>query len=131
MDVHAGAGETSANLAIRPGLVDSRYKALPARVGHNFEELLKIASQHEWQGYFSAPAKANAAYGRSLEAWWIEGATEVILRAIRGENMFKRPRLPDAGFGSPAVVDRLKGGFESERAFEQKLENWMAQRKKS
>jgi creatinine amidohydrolase len=131
IDVHAGVGETSAILAIRPDLVDSRYKALPARVGHSFEELLKIASQNEWQGYFSSPAKANAAYGRSLEAWWIEGATELILRAIRGEDMFKHPRLPEAGFGSPAVVDRLKAGFENERAFEQKLENWMAQRKKN
>jgi creatinine amidohydrolase len=130
MDVHAGVGETSAILAIRPDLVDSRYRALPARVGHNFDELLKIAAQ-QWQGYFSSPAKANAAYGRSVEAWWIEGMTELILRAIRGENMFKHPRLPEVGFGSSAVVDRLKGGFENERAFEQKLENWMAQRKKN
>src|SRR4029453_11438038 len=66
MDVHAGVGETSAILAIRPDLVDSRYKALPARVGHNFEELLKIGSQNEGQGDFSFPAKANAAHGRSL-----------------------------------------------------------------
>jgi creatinine amidohydrolase len=131
MDVHAGVGETSVSLARRPDLVDSRYKALPARVGHNFDELLKIASQHEWQGYFSSPAKANAAYGRSVEAWWIEGLTELILRAIRGENMFKHPRLPEAGFGSPAVGERLKRGFENERAFEQKLENWMAKRKKN
>ena len=57
--------------------------------------------------------------------------TELISRAIRGENMFKHPRLPEMGFGSSAVVDRLKAGFEKERAFEQKLENWMAQRKKN
>jgi creatinine amidohydrolase/Fe(II)-dependent formamide hydrolase-like protein len=131
MDVHAGVGETSAMLALRPDLVDSGYKRLPGRVGHNFRELREIALQPGWQGYISSPDKANAAYGRAFEAWWVEGFTDLILRAIRGQNMFKLPRLPEADFGDTAMRAVLGSAIENERAFEQKLADWLERRKKN
>jgi creatinine amidohydrolase len=131
MDVHAGVGETSAMLALRPDLVDSGYKRLPGRVGHNFGELREIALQPGWQGYLSSPAKANAAYGRAFEAWWVEDFTDLILRAIRGQNMFKLPRLPEADFGDTAMRAVLGSAIENERAFEQKLADWLERRKKN
>jgi creatinine amidohydrolase len=57
MDVHAGVGETSGILAIRPDLVDAGYKALPNQAGQNFGELREIASRPGWQGYLSRMAK--------------------------------------------------------------------------
>ena len=94
MDVHAGVGETSGLLAIRPDLVRSSYRSLPSYRAENLGEMRAIALRPGWQGYFSSPARATAAYGREIEAWWVEGMTDLILQAVRGENLLSRPRFP-------------------------------------
>jgi creatinine amidohydrolase len=128
MDVHAGLGETSGMLAVRPDLVRSNYKTLPSRSGRTLDELREIASAPGWQGYLSSPAKATAAYGRAVETWWIDGFTDLILRAVRGENMFAHGRVPDTV--PPAVAPILEKSLANEAAFESKLEAWLLQRRK-
>ena len=108
LDIHGGVGETSGTLAIRPDLVSPQYCKLPSRVGRSFEELREIAAAPGWEGYLSDPAKASAAHGRAVEAWWIAGFAELILRAVRGENRFGHPRLPDA-IPAPVVAVTEKG----------------------
>ncbi len=127
MDVHAGVGETSGMLAVRPDLVRSNYKTLPSRAGHSLEELRDIATAPGWQGYLSSPARATAAYGRAFEAWWIDGFTDLILRAVRGENMFGHARVPETV--PPPVAPLLEKATASEAAFEAKLEDWLEQRR--
>jgi creatinine amidohydrolase len=128
MDVHAGVGETSGMLAVRPDLVRSNYKTLPSRAGRSLEELREIATAPGWQGYLSSPARATAAYGRAVEAWWMDGFTDLILRAVRGESMLVRPRVPET---VPApVAPILEQALANEAAFETNLENWLLQRKK-
>ena len=92
MDVHAGVGETAGILAVRPDLVRPDYRTLPSQTGRSLEELRAIATAPGWQGYLSAPALATAQYGAAVEKWWIEGASELILDAIGGEDMSARPR---------------------------------------
>ena len=128
MDVHAGVDETSAILAVRSDLVRPDYKTLPNRVGRTLEELRRTATATGWQGYLSSPSKATAAYGRAFEEWWVDGFTELILRAVRGENLLHQPRLPETI--PPAVATTLNKAFANERAFEMKFENWLAQRRK-
>ena len=128
MDVHAGVSETSGMLAIRPDLVRSNYKALPSQAGRSLEELREIATTPGWQGYLSSPARANAAYGRAVGAWWIDGATDLILRAVRGENLFVHARVPETV--PPAVAPMLEKVLANDAAFEAKLEDWLAQRRK-
>jgi creatinine amidohydrolase len=128
MDVHAGLGETSGMLAVRPDLVRSNYKTLPSRAGRSLDELREIASAPGWQGYLSSPAKATAAYGRAVETWWIEGFTDLILRAVRGENLLVHARAPETV--PPAVAPILEKSLANEAAFESKLEAWLAQRRK-
>jgi len=128
MDVHAGVGETSGMLALRPDLVRSNYKALPSRAGRSLEELREIATAPGWQGYLSSPARANAMYGRAVSAWWIDGTTDLILRAVRGEDLFVHARLPDSV--PPAVAPMLEKALANEDAFAAKLEGWLAQRQK-
>ena len=128
MDVHAGVGETSGILAIRPDLVSSRYKALPARVGWSLEELREIAVAPGWQGYLSDPARASAAHGRAVEAWWIEGFADLILRAVRGENMLKHPRFPEAV--PEAVAPVFEKSQATDAAFEAALKKWLSQRQR-
>ena len=128
MDVHAGVGETSGILAIRPDLVTPNYKTLPSRAGRSLEELRKIAIAPGWQGYLSSPARATAAHGQAVEAWWIDGFTDLILRAVRGENMFVHARVPET---VPSVVAPiLENELATEAAFGAKLDNWLAQRSK-
>ena len=128
MDVHAGLGETSGMLAVRPDLVRSNYKTLPSRSGRSLDELRDIASAPGWQGYLSSPAKATAAYGRAVETWWIDGFTDLILRAVRGENLFLHARVPDTV--PPAVASILETSLANEAAFESQLETWLVQRRK-
>jgi hypothetical protein len=128
MDVHAGVGETSGMLAVRPDLVRSNYRTLPSRAGSSFEELRAIATAPGWQGYLSSPARATAEYGRAVEAWWIDGFTDLILRAVRGENMFVHARVPETV--PPAVAPILEKALANEAAFEATLENWLVQRRK-
>jgi creatinine amidohydrolase len=128
MDVHAGVGETSQMLAVRPDLVRSNYKTLPSRAGRSFEELREIAIAPGWQGYLSSPARATAAHGRAIKEWWIDGFTDLILRAVRGENMFVHARVPETV--PPAVAPILERALANEAAFEAKLEDWLVQRRK-
>jgi creatinine amidohydrolase len=126
MDVHGGVSETSGMLAVRPDLVHSSYATLPSQAGRTLEELRAIATTPGWQGYFSSPAKATAAHGRAVEAWWIDGMTELILEAVNGENLLTRPRDPETV--PPAAAAFLDQVLESERAFEATLESWLARR---
>jgi len=125
MDVHAGVGETSGMLAIRPDLVSADYKSLPRRVGRSVTELREIAAAPDWQGYVSDPARASAAHGRAIEAWWIGGFADLMVRAIRGENMFVHPRFPDAVPAEMnAVVEKTRA---NEAAFGASLEKWLSE----
>jgi creatinine amidohydrolase len=128
LDLHGGVGETSGILAIRPDLVSPQYRQLPSRVGRSVQEMLEIAAAPGWEGYLSDPAKARAAHGRAVEDWWIAGFTELILRALRGENMFGHPRFPDA-IPAPAV-GVIEKALANEAAFDATLEKWLRQRQR-
>jgi creatinine amidohydrolase len=128
MDVHAGVGETSQMLAVRPDLVRPVFKSLPSQAGRSLEELREIATRPGWQGYLSSPARATAAHGRAVKEWWIEGFTDLMLRAVRGENMFVHARVPESV--PPAVAPLLEKALANEAAFGVKLESWLAERPK-
>jgi creatinine amidohydrolase len=127
IDLHAGVAETAAMLAVRPDLVDDSYRKLPALTGQTREEFWAIARTPGWQGYLSAPAKATAAYGRGVEAWWIEGMSDLILRAVAGENLLKAARAPDRV--DPALEAVLGKATSADQAFETRLESWLASRR--
>ena len=128
MDLHAGVGETSGMLAIRPDLVSPTQKTLPKQVGHSLDEVRDIAQAPGWQGYLSDPAKATAEHGRAIEAWWAEGFAALILRAVRGENMFVHPRVPEMVPAPMASV--AEKALANEAAFDASLEKWLAERRR-
>ena len=127
IDVHAGVAETSAILAVRRDLVSSNYRTLPSKAGNSQEELCQIATTPGWQGYFSAPARASAAHGRAVEAWWIDGFANLILRAVRGEDMFAHARVPET---IPPGMAPLEKALAHEAALEARLQAWLEQRRK-
>ena len=103
------------------------YKNLPSLAGRTQKEVQSIATAPGWQGYLSSPAKATAAYGRAVEAWWVEGLSDLILRAVRGENLLKASRAGDRI--DPALLTVVDKALENERAFESKLDEWLARRR--
>jgi creatinine amidohydrolase len=126
MDIHAGVGETSGMLAVRPDLVDAAYAQLPRQVGQSLDELRELAATPAWQGYFSDPARATAAHGRAIEDWWSDGFADLIVRAVRGENMFEHPRFPEA---IPAPVASVtEKALANEADFDATLEAWLGRR---
>ena len=127
-DVHGGVAETSGVLAVRPDLVRTSYKSLPSYSVGNLSESREVARKPGWPGYFSAPAKASAAYGRDVEAWWIEGMSDLILQGVRGDNLFGRPRWPWPVINDLAWAPIAAGVLGPEREFESKLEAWLRQR---
>ena len=127
MDVHAGLGETSGMLALRPDLVRPVYKTLPSQAGSSIEELRRIATSPGWQGYLSSPAKATAVYGRAVEMWWVNGFADLIVRTVQGENMFKHPRMPETL--PAAIAPVLAAELAEEQAFQMKLDDWLARRR--
>jgi creatinine amidohydrolase/Fe(II)-dependent formamide hydrolase-like protein len=129
LDPHAGVGETSGLLALRPDLVRPGYRTLPSNRARTFEEMRDIAKRPGWLGYFSSPSMATAAYGRDVETWWVQGLTDLVLQALRGENLRNRPRYPGDLAGDPrlSLVDEV---IAHERDFERKLEDWLSRRSK-
>ena len=128
LDVHAGVSETSQMLATHPDLVRPIFKSLPSRAGRSLEELRQIATRPGWQGYLSSPASATAEYGHAVKEWWIAGFTDLIVRAVQGENMFVHARVPDTV--PPAVQSVLQKVLADEATFGATLDNWLAQRAK-
>ena len=126
VDIHAGVTETSGMLALRPDLVHRGYKKLAAQTGHTREALEALARAPGWPGYLSSPAKATAAYGRAVEEWWIDGMTDLVLRALKGENLFDAPRAP--GVLDPPVASLVRQALEDEDALDATLREWLARR---
>jgi hypothetical protein len=92
--------------------------------------MMDVASKPGWPGYFSSPARADEAYGREIEAWWVEGIVGLILQAVRGENFRSRPRWPDSMQNDPGYRQVVEYALEPEREFELKFERWRGQQKK-
>jgi creatinine amidohydrolase len=126
LDLHAGVSETSGMLAVRPDLVDSSYRTLPRQVGQSLDDVRDVAGAAGWQGYLSDPARASAAHGHAIESWWIEGFTNLIVRAVSGESMAGRPRFPDAI--PPPVAAVTTRALANEAAFEATLQRFLSKR---
>jgi creatinine amidohydrolase len=130
LDLHAGWGETSDLLFVRPDLVRPIYKTLPSLSGKNMAELRQIASAPGWPGYFSAPARSSVAYGKENAELRVEVLTDYMLRAVHGEKFFNRPRFPENLPSNPATAEMNNRSLDREREFGAKLEQWLTQRKK-
>ena len=130
LDIHAGTSETSGLLAIQPRLVRNSYRNLPARNARSPQDLRRIATTPGWEGYFAAPARASAAYGRELAELSVEASADFIRRALGGENLFGRPRYPVQLIDNPAIQRISQDTAEHQRAFAARLDQWLRQRGK-
>jgi len=120
--VHAGAGEHSAALFLRPDLVSPGVTAAPALTGGDFADLVRLARQEGWPGYFGAPARASAAMGAQLHRAETERLVATALRVLDGWNPRGEARYADVMDGIPPVraVDDAADAEDAKAAARQK-----------
>jgi len=126
-DIHAGTKETSILLALKPELVNKNFRSLPDQSGDSEEKILKIAKLKDWLGYFAAPAKAKAEFGREMLEVNLETYASYVARALKGENLFNLPRFPtwEKEFG------KTENDWNAhEKVFEKKFEKWLKEKKR-
>jgi creatinine amidohydrolase/Fe(II)-dependent formamide hydrolase-like protein len=128
---HAGAGETSANLATRPGLVRPEYKELPPFVAADMAAFMNTyANKQLWRGYWGAPSEASAALGRDLIADFVSRSERIAEMALAGEDLSQLPVYPQRGAGSAAaqvVGKNIEERYSSDAA---EIQEWLAQRQR-
>jgi creatinine amidohydrolase/Fe(II)-dependent formamide hydrolase-like protein len=125
-DDHAGVGETSTMLFLRPDLVNYAYKnaePLPAR---DQKHRVEIAKASNWPGYWGSPGFASAAAGaqqwKVISASWVELA----LKILDGFDYREMKRLGDeTRLGEPTVGKSFR---QHNQEIEKKQREWLEQK---
>ena len=100
---HAGAAETSANLAIRPQLVKPDYKRLSPFKASDLDAFLRTYQNPVgWRGYWGSPAEASVALGKDLTSEFVSRGVQIAERALAGEDLAQLPVWPN---GQPASAE--------------------------
>jgi creatinine amidohydrolase/Fe(II)-dependent formamide hydrolase-like protein len=127
--VHAGAGETSGMLFLRPDLVAADVKAAPDRRGANMSDLVRLAGEPQWPGYFGAPRVASASQGARLFTSASAAASAYALKILDGLDPRTLSRIGDAALNRSESVsidgDALRASADRLR----RQEEWLAKRK--
>jgi creatinine amidohydrolase len=121
--VHAGAGEQSAILFLRPEFVPPDYRAAESLTGKNFADLVRIAKVDGWPGYFGAPRLASAAMGAQAFTLSSQKLKETALQILDGLEYRKIPRYADEM--DPLNVVGEKAELEYEQALEKRELDWL------
>jgi creatinine amidohydrolase/Fe(II)-dependent formamide hydrolase-like protein len=105
LEIHAGAGETSQTLFLRPHLVHDDYSDAESFTVNDVGALVDLAQAPGWPGYFGAPGVATAQAGAQLVAERTQDITDLALRILDG---FDWRALPNRG-----DLDNLNSSFET------------------
>jgi creatinine amidohydrolase/Fe(II)-dependent formamide hydrolase-like protein len=122
---HAGMGETSVLLYLRPDLVSPAHTQAPPHTGHDWGDLVRIAQKQDWHGYFGSPRLVSAAHGakawKALSSQFVEFA----LRMLDGVDLKQVPRYGDAMTKSPANVAIDNAALARDSEVERKQTEWL------
>jgi creatinine amidohydrolase len=130
LDIHAGRGETSDILFIRPDLVDSGYQTAPPLPGLSFNDLVPIAQSPDWPGYFSAPGQATAAEGKARLEQRTEAAAELMWRIVEG--IADEREIPRYAMTQPeASLRAARAAAAVDRVREKRFAEWLAKQSES
>jgi creatinine amidohydrolase len=125
LDIHAGRGETSDILFIRPDLVASGYQTAPALPGFSFDDLVRIARSPDWPGYFNAPAQATAAEGKARLEQRTRAAVGLMWQIVEGTA--DEREIPRYAMNRPeASLRAARAAAAEERVREERFAEWLA-----
>jgi creatinine amidohydrolase/Fe(II)-dependent formamide hydrolase-like protein len=122
--VHAGAVEHASVLFLRPDLVAPGIRSAPALTATGFPDLVRIARQDGWPGYFGSPRLASAALG--IEAYRAEVAAVVQLglRILDGWDPSAESRYADV-MANAEVAPVNAGADAYDQRREQRQRDWL------
>lgn len=126
--VHAGLGETSSLLFLRPDLVPDSVRAAPSVTGADMAGLVELARKPGWPGYFGAPRHATAAIGAAAERDTADAALAFALKVLDGFDPATAPRYADAIARDAAIGGIMKDTFAREAAAEARHRDWLRSR---
>src|SRR5262249_13526634 len=110
----------------RPDLVGPAVHGAPPIVGHEPADLVALAREPGWPGYFGTPAIANASAGRRKMDGLAAAAAEAALRAIDGTLSVTAPRVVDQVASDPVFEQVTHGSLEHDRQVEKREMDWLA-----
>jgi len=90
--VHAGAGEQSDLLFVRPDLVRPGYENAQPLTGRSWADLARIARADGWPGYFGSPRLATREYGEARMQARAASMTDYALKILDGLDERTVPR---------------------------------------
>ncbi|HET9315256.1 MAG TPA: creatininase family protein [Vicinamibacteria bacterium] len=128
--VHAGAGEHSDVMFLRPDLVPGTIKLAQTFAGSSFADLVTKARRPDWPGYFGAPRLASAERGRlqyEQESAFIKGFA---LKVLDGYDPGAGERLADEMLKDPAIAKVIEGARAREAEQEARQQQWLKSRGK-
>jgi creatinine amidohydrolase/Fe(II)-dependent formamide hydrolase-like protein len=124
--VHASAGEHSWALFLRPDLVSPSIAQAPPLTGANFADLVRMAREESWPGYFGAPARASAAMGAQLHRAQTALIVGMALRILDGWDPRGEQRYQDVMAGDPGVAGVDRAADEEDARNEARQRAWLA-----
>lgn len=123
--VHAGVGEHSMLLFTRPDLVAADLHQARSWTGDGFPDLLRLAADEEWPGYFGAPRHATAALGAAHLREMAEITADIAGRILDGFDPRELPRYADVAAQVPPVVEVVRGAEANEERVERQQREWI------
>ena len=126
--VHAGAAETSTMLYVRPQSVSPGVRSARDHTGHDWEELVGIAREPDWPGYFGAPRMASPAQGARIFEAVVDAAIHYALQILDGLDPRSIPRIGTLAEENPVNVAIDADALRREREILRKQEEWLAAR---
>lgn len=126
LDVHAGFGETSGTLFLRPDLVAPASRSAPAMSGTTWSDLVEIGSRDGWPGYFGSPRLATAAFGAESMRRQVEDQSSLVLRILDGFDPRTLPRNVDQQRAEPARMRYNREAAEHDDRIRATQQRWLA-----
>lgn len=122
--VHAGAGEHSQILFLRPDLVDPGWKSAPPLTARNFDDLYNLAAQRDWPGYYGSPRQASPQLGSAVMTSCADKLTHISQLVLDGLDTSTLERFYDRLDPRDAIGDKTEKAHDREIVAKQA--NWLS-----
>jgi creatinine amidohydrolase len=126
VSVHADADEHSRVLFLRPDIVSPDFQTARPVVGHGFEDLIALATQPDWPGYFGTPAIGTAAAGARVMNAIAQATIDAALKTLDGASDTTFTRMSSQDAEDPDVKKIVDVSLEHERLIEARESAWLA-----
>jgi hypothetical protein len=124
--VHAGLGEHSWTMALRPDLVPPTIAKAPSVTGKDLADLRRIAAGDTWTGYFGAPRYASPELGRRLLEAQIAEVVALAMRILDGLDERQIPRYPAMMTKQPDGAAIAAANAKRDAEIEERQRQWLA-----